>query len=423
MSYQRRHSRWYERVLFSHFVLFFFGALFSVSLPAIECWGWEFLNALDAVRINTLVGAFVTFLLAGIVLHRFLRYPGASPVAYMIPTITTLYGVLIGGLFFLRLSYSRLALFESYIVALLCCWSVYFIGRRYRVPKYALLPFGDYEPLTHHTCVQWRLLDKPDLGTVRYDAVVVDLRDDKLSGEWERFLAHYALAHIPVYHIKQVSEALTGRVKIDHLHENQLGSLLPSPVYAFVKRSMDIIAALIAIPLVSPLMLITAVLIKLESPGPVMFLQNRVGKGNKDFRIYKFRSMCQNSEQHGAQFAQYGDMRVTRVGKVIRKLRIDELPQFFNVLKGDMSLIGPRPEQRVFVDQFEREIPFYMYRHIVRPGISGWAQVIHGYAADADDTRIKIEHDFYYIKHFSLWLDVLIVFKTIKTILTGFGAR
>ncbi|MNZ52763.1 UDP-N-acetylgalactosamine-undecaprenyl-phosphate N-acetylgalactosaminephosphotransferase [compost metagenome] len=170
-------------------------------------------------------------------------------------------------------------------------------------------------------------------------------------------------------------------------------------------------------------MLVTAILIKLESPGPVMFLQNRVGKGNQDFRIYKFRSMCQNSEQHGAQFAQDGDMRVTRVGKVIRKLRIDELPQFFNVLKGDMSLIGPRPEQRTFVDQFEREIPFYMYRHIVRPGISGWAQVVHGYAADADDTRIKIEHDFYYIKHFSLWLDVLIVFKTIRTILTGFGAR
>ena len=154
-----------------------------------------------------------------------------------------------------------------------------------------------------------------------------------------------------------------------------------------------------------------------------MFIQNRVGKGNKDFRIYKFRSMSKDSEAAGAQFAQCGDMRVTRVGKVIRKLRIDELPQFFNVLKGDMSLIGPRPEQRTFVDQFEREIPFYMYRHIVRPGISGWAQVVHGYAADTDDTRIKIEHDFYYIKHFSLWLDVLIVFKTIKTILTGFGAR
>lgn len=423
MRYQRRHSRWYERVLFSPPSLFILGALLAVCLPAIERWGWNFWEGLDAVRVNTLAGAFVAFLLTGVVLHRFLRYPGTSPVAYMIPTVTTLYGVLVGGLFFLRLPYSRQVLFESYVVALLCCWLVYFIGRRYRTPKYALLPFGNYQALTNHSSVQWRLLDKPDLGAVRYDAVVADLRDENLAGEWERFLARCALAHIPVYHIKQISETLTGRVKIDHLHENQLGSLLPSPVYDFIKRGMDILAAVIAIPLFSPLMLVTAILIKLESPGTVMFLQNRVGKGNKDFCIYKFRSMCKDSEKAGAQFAQAGDMRVTRVGKVIRKLRIDELPQFFNVLKGDMSLIGPRPEQRTFVDQFEREIPFYIYRHIVRPGISGWAQVVHGYAADADDTRIKIEHDFYYIKHFSLWLDVLIVFKTIRTILTGFGAR
>ena len=133
--------------------------------------------------------------------------------------------------------------------------------------------------------------------------------------------------------------------------------------------------------------------------------------------------MGKDSEKHGAQMATTNDMRVTRVGKFIRKTRIDELPQFFNVLKGDMSLIGPRPEQKVFVDQFEQEIPFYNYRHIVKPGITGWAQVTHGYAGDADETRVKIEHDFYYIKHISFSLDILIVFKTIKTMLTGFGAR
>ncbi|MFW3379837.1 sugar transferase, partial [Glaesserella parasuis] len=116
------------------------------------------------------------------------------------------------------------------------------------------------------------------------------------------------------------------------------------------------------------------------------------------------------------------DMRITKVGKFIRKTRIDELPQFFNVLKGDMSLIGPRPEQKVFVDKFIKEIPFYNYRHIVKPGISGWAQVIQGYA-DVNDTKIKLQYDLYYIKNFSIWLDILIVFKTIKTMLTGFGAR
>ena len=133
--------------------------------------------------------------------------------------------------------------------------------------------------------------------------------------------------------------------------------------------------------------------------------------------------MTKDSEKDGALFASAGDMRVTKIGKFIRKTRIDELPQYLNVLKGDMSLIGPRPEQQVFVDAFEKQILFYNYRHIVRPGISGWAQVTQGYTADVDDTQIKVEHDFYYIKHFSMWLDVLIVFKTIKTMLTGFGAR
>src|SRR5690554_7341673 len=133
--------------------------------------------------------------------------------------------------------------------------------------------------------------------------------------------------------------------------------------------------------------------------------------------------MRRDSEKDGARFASTGDARITRVGRYIRKTRLDEIPQFINVLKGDMSLIGPRPEQRAFANTFEKVIPFYTYRHVVKPGITGWAQVVHGYAADADDTRVKIEHDFYYIKHFSLWLDILIVVKTIKTILTGFGAR
>ncbi|WP_421240632.1 DUF4113 domain-containing protein [Aeromonas enteropelogenes] len=145
-SPERRHSRWYELIIFNPISLFVFGALLAVCLPAIERWGWGFWEGLNAVRVNTLGGAFVAFLLTGIVLHRFLRYPGASPVAYMIPTVTTLYGALVGILFFLRLPYSRQVLFESYVVALLCCWLAYFIGRRYRTPKYALLPFGERAP-------------------------------------------------------------------------------------------------------------------------------------------------------------------------------------------------------------------------------------------------------------------------------------
>jgi UDP-GalNAc:undecaprenyl-phosphate GalNAc-1-phosphate transferase len=170
-------------------------------------------------------------------------------------------------------------------------------------------------------------------------------------------------------------------------------------------------------------MLLTALAVKLESPGPVLFWQERVGAGGKTFRMVKFRSMRTDSEARGARFATDGDDRVTRIGRFLRRSRIDELPQYWNILKGEMSLIGPRPEQVSFVRQFEQEIPFYAYRHLVKPGITGWAQVNQGYAASVHETRGKLEHDLYYIKHFSFWLDALIVFGTIRTVLTGFGAR
>ncbi|WP_305843502.1 sugar transferase [Photobacterium leiognathi] len=165
------------------------------------------------------------------------------------------------------------------------------------------------------------------------------------------------------------------------------------------------------------------ILIKLENPGPAMFIQERVGQGGKVFRIYKFRSMTVKEAGAEDKFATQEQARVTKVGKIIRKVRIDELPQFFNVLKGDMSLIGPRPEQDSFVKQFEQEIPFYGYRHMVKPGITGWAQVVQGYADDTESTTEKLAFDLYYIKNLSFWLDVNIVFKTIRTMLTGFGAK
>jgi lipopolysaccharide/colanic/teichoic acid biosynthesis glycosyltransferase len=170
-------------------------------------------------------------------------------------------------------------------------------------------------------------------------------------------------------------------------------------------------------------MLIIALAIRIDSRGPIIFTQERVGEGGRVFNMHKFRSMTHDADQTAAQFAMAGDKRVTRVGAFIRKFRLDELPQFWNILIGDMSLIGPRPEQVGFVEQFERDIPYYSYRHLVRPGITGWAQVNHGYAADHEETRKKLEHDLYYVKHFSFWLDVLIGFKTIGTVTTGYGAR
>ncbi len=341
----------------------------------------------------------------------------------MIPTVTAVYGILFGVLLLFRLEYSRPVIISSYILALVSCWLIYYLGTRSGKVKYSIISVGNYQKLCALTAVEWNILHKPDFSLFCGNAVVADFHSSDLTSEWQKLLTDFVLLGIPIYHSKTIYASLTGRVSVEQLYENDLGSAIPSLFYFYLKRLADLLIVIIALPFFMPVLLIAVILIKLESPGPVFFKQKRVGLGNKDFVIYKFRSMHDSSSLDNAYFAQEVDKRITRVGHFIRKYRIDELPQFFNVLKGDMSLIGPRPEQRFFVERFESELPFYMYRHMVRPGISGWAQVMHGYSADTDSTRIKLEYDFYYIRNVSLWLDLLIVIKTIKTMLTGFGAR
>lgn len=423
--FKRRHSRWYEVILFSSLFQFLLGFVIVVLLP--NWLRWEellFHWPLKSVQFNTLLANSVAYAASFFILHKFKRFPGTRSLPFIIPTILTAWLAVVAILLFLREeSFARQVLTYSFVLANIWAFAGFFAGRRFSQPKLAVVPFGRALEVadTPHAIIT--VLDQPDLEGRRYDGIVADLHAEDLPDEWERFLANCTLARIPVFHTQLLLESITGRVKIDHLSENIFGSLLPSGLYSSFKRLVEVVLVLLAAPLWLPVMLITGIIIKLESDGSMFFIQERVGQGNKDFKVYKLRSMCKDSEKDGAQFAQANDMRITRVGKFIRKTRLDEIPQFINVLKGDMSLIGPRPEQRAFVDQFEREIPFYSYRHVVKPGITGWAQVVHGYAADADDTRVKIEHDFYYIKHFSLWLDILIVVKTIRTVLTGFGAR
>lgn len=421
MKSVKRHSRWYERIFFSTTIQSLLGIIFSSILPAYMLWQ-KHLLALDT-RANTIAITSVAFALIAITLRILMKYPGNKSSSFIFSTVSIWYFLILSFLTITRIDYSSTLLAISFFLSLVFCFIGYFISKRWIVPKIAFVPFGRAKDINSIENVEWIELDSPQLPQRRINAITVDLHSTELTPAWNKFLAKCVLNNIPVYNVRQLEESLTGRVKIRHMYENDLGSLLPSPIYSLVKRIIDIVLILATFPITLPIMAITAIAIKLESEGGAMFIQKRVGQGGKEFDIYKFRSMCKDSEKDGAQFASSGDMRVTRIGKFIRKTRIDELPQFFNVLKGDMSLIGPRPEQKAFVDKFEEQIPFYNYRHIVKPGISGWAQVVHGYAADVDDTQVKIEHDFYYIKHFSLWLDILIVFKTLKTMLTGFGAR
>ena len=192
----------------------------------------------------------------------------------------------------------------------------------------------------------------------------------------------------------------------------------------FFKRTLDIILSIILLILLLPVIIITAILIKSDSKGPVIFSQKRVGENKNQYLVYKFRSMVENAEkQSGPVWAQDKDPRITRVGRVIRKLRVDEIPQLWNVLKGDMSFVGPRPEREFFVEKLEDVIPYFTERFTVKPGITGWAQVCYGYGASVEDAIEKLNYDLFYIKNMSIFMDLMIVLRTIKIVFFGKGAR
>lgn len=259
-------------------------------------------------------------------------------------------------------------------------------------------------------------------------ALVADLHYPH-SENGERLFAKAALAGVPVYHFRQVAEMQSGQVKIAHLSENDLGSLIPDASYASMKRLIDVTAVLFLIPLCLPLFAILALLIRLDSPGNPIFIQERMGFRGQTFRMVKFRTMRQReviAETAAIRedaMTKSDDDRITKIGRFLRKTRIDELPQIFNVLRGDMSLIGPRPEACSLSTWYEGELPFYSYRHVVRPGITGWAQVNQGHVTDVSEVLGKLRYDFYYIKNISLWLDLLIALKTIRVISGGIGAK
>lgn len=218
-------------------------------------------------------------------------------------------------------------------------------------------------------------------------------------------------------------EQYFGRAPLNNLRGENWFNLSMDEYYMGFKRIWETGIIFLSAPLVLPLSLAVALGIKLDSKGPVFFKQQRAGRDGHPFILYKFRSMRVESEINGAKFATEDDPRITKFGAFIRNYRLDELPQLWNVVKGEMSLIGPRPEQVQFVQRFNEELPFYSYRHVLRPGITGWAQVKDGYAADLSSTNRKLEYDLYYVKNISMSLDLLVVYATLKTILTGFGSR
>ena len=407
------------------------GWLFVSLLPAVLLfWGYIITDDILLTQVNSVIASSIVIILTLIGLESFTQFPGQKSMVTILPTLLAS-GFLVGLILLIfRLPYSVYYLLISAVLGTIFCFLSQVYLRSVTKVIIGYVPIGRCKNLLDIEGVRWVELtpcfEPASHRRLPFHAVVADLADKGLSTEWEQLLAETALQGTPVYNVLQVRESLTGRLPIKHLYENNLGSLLPSQSYLLIKRLLDTLAILITAPIVIPLALLVAIALKWQgrhSSSTVLFTQQRIGQGGKLFTMYKFRSMLPCAEQNGAQMATNGDMRVTKFGSFIRQTRLDELPQFINVLKGEMSLIGPRPEQLDFVKRFNETIPFYRYRHIVKPGISGWAQVMHGYASDEDETKIKLEHDFYYIKNFSLTLDLLIVIKTIQTMATGFGAK
>jgi lipopolysaccharide/colanic/teichoic acid biosynthesis glycosyltransferase len=416
-----RHTRWYERLLLSPVVGHTLALLLVVGGSHFLAYGTLDPGG-DANRTNTMMLVGVAYVLSCILGGQLNRFPGSRSPAYLLAVTGSVYALVFSLVLLTRIEYARGILFTGLILTLVLQFVGFYINKRFRQLKLAVAPLGRVNELPQPAGVRWQLLGEPDLHQRRYDGLVVDL-DSELPSDWARFIAHVSVARIPVFNLTQVLESATGRMQLDRLTVNDMGSLQPTPFYEEFRRLAELVLVLVLAPVWIPLTGILALCIKLDSPGPVFFVQERVGRGNRIFRMMKFRSMCERDADEPAAFADSDAHRITRLGALIRRMRLDEIPQFINVLKGDMSLIGPRPEQPDFVRQFEEEVPFYTYRHMVRPGITGWAQVQQGYAADTASTRTKVEYDFYYIQHLSLWLDLLILLKTIRTIVTGFGAR
>ena len=261
----------------------------------------------------------------------------------------------------------------------------------------------------------------------KIDRVVIAVRERRGAFPTEALLKMSLAGDVSIEECTSFFERITGKVHVDMLRPSWLifaGRRRDSPIRAVIREIIHRLLALIGLIFSLPIAILTAIVIKLESRGPIFYKQERIGRNGRLFNVIKFRSMKTDAEADGMPiWAASNDERTTRVGKIIRKLRIDEIPQFWNIMKGEMNFVGPRPERPHFVKQLATEIPFYEHRHLVAPGLTGWAQIKYPYGASVSDAIQKLQYDLYYIKNQSLALDMMIVFDTVKTVLFGKGGR
>lgn len=409
---QRFIETWVDAVL---------GFLFCVVLPIpLYANDEPFVGPFDASELTIIVTA-VAYGIVWYCGRRLDAFPGAGlNVAHVAPVAVITYALIAAVLLLLRLDYSRVQLFGSGFLTVLWMAVIAQLRGRYLVRNYGVTPCSAIATLPKLPTCRWLDFDDVRQRGVRVDAIVADLSGEVEEGQLAA-LADAAIAGIPVLDRRYIVENMTGRTPLSGLSPNEFGSLLPSRQYLVVRRALEWGVTVLFLPLLLPLLGIVALIVRLDSPGPVFFLQTRIGRRGRAFRMIKFRTMFVGVP--GPNFTTSSDPRITRSGHYLRLCRLDELPQLFNILKGDMSWVGPRPEAASLEQGYVRDIEHFALRSIVRPGVTGWAQINQGYAHEADAMRAKLEYDLYYLKHCSLWLDLVIVLRTFAVVFRGTGAR
>lgn len=417
--------RWFTTRPAKAAILILFGNLLPAYIYALG--DMQFL--MGSITTNSLIFCIAAALAGWLVQSRLSNYSKTSRFALILPATLTPFAISYFAILITRTQFSIAILLMSTVCTLVLSFLLAYLTRPLPLTPY-VVPGGRVDEVLRYFAEEAVLLATPNPALIssnpRSESVVVADLHFTHDPNWEAFLANLALRDVPVLHYKQLWETYSGQVRIDRLSENSFGSLLPNRPYMRIKRAVDLTSSLILLPLLLPVFAIVAIMVKLSSEGPVFFLQERVGFRGKMFRMIKFRTMVNEHPHHDApdgEITRSEDERITKVGRILRNYRIDELPQIINILKGDMSWIGPRPEAFQLSQWYGQCIPFYAYRHIVRPGITGWAQVNQGHVADLDSVNDKLRYDFYYIKYFSYWLDALVMLKTVRVVLGGIGAK
>lgn len=399
------------------------GFMFCVLLPIpIYATGEPFATGIGATEQTILAtaAAYAIVWYCGRRLDAFPHPTLQGNLGYLAPVAAIAYAAIAVVLVLLRSDYSRVQLFGSGLLTLLWMAFVAQLRARYLIRTYAVVPSDLIAGMPERAACRWLSYEDVEEMGIRVDAMVADLGPDLTEGQVAA-LASAAIAGVPVLDRRYMVETITGRTPLGGLMPNEFGALLPSRQYLVVRRGLELLLTLVVLPVLLPILAVVALVVRLDSPGPVFFQQERVGRRGRIFRMVKFRTMYHGAS--GPSFTTHGDPRVTRVGHALRRFRLDELPQLVNVLRGEMSWVGPRPEALTLEQQYVQDIPHFALRGIVRPGVTGWAQINQGYAHEADEMRSKLEYDLYYLKHCSLWLDVMIVLRTFAVMFGGTGAR